>query len=129
MKTFKVLTIVSEKSILVNYGKEDGAKVGDGLRIVSVGEMIIDPDTKEELGTFDYIKEELEVVFVYPKFSMCSKIAHAKKTNALATLMSKEVSYTAASQIQSLKIDKSECLNIEWQRDPVIHVGDTVTLL
>ena len=74
MNTYKVIELINEYSILVNYGIINGARAGDTLRIFSTGEPVLDPVDKSLLGTLDIIKETVEVITPYEQFSLCQKV-------------------------------------------------------
>ena len=73
MKTAKVIKILDNYSILINYGRTKGATVGENVQIVEIGPEIIDPDSGESLGTLDHIKDVLQIQEVFDEFSICNK--------------------------------------------------------
>lgn len=82
---YKVIEIVDEFSLIIKYGTIHGAQKGDKLQIVAIGDVIKDPETGVELGTFDCIKETVSVEIAYEKFSLCKNIA-TKEINFLSPL-------------------------------------------
>lgn len=73
MKTAKVIRILDKYSILINYGKSKGAKIGENVQILEIGPEIVDPDSGESLGTLDHIKDVLQIQEVFDEFSICGK--------------------------------------------------------
>lgn len=71
MDEYKVIEIMDEYNIIIDYGFENGAKPKDRLRIQARGEEITDKVTGNSLGTLDVIKAEVYVKTVYEKFSIC----------------------------------------------------------
>lgn len=72
-KLFGVAAIIDERTIIINYGKEDGAKVGMEVNVLSNhNETIRDPFTKEEIGKIYHIKAELTINRVEEKLSYCT---------------------------------------------------------
>ena len=124
-KIFRVIEIIDERHILINCGLEDGIKEGDLLRIFEEGESVIDPKTGQTLGTFDYIKTELEVVTPYEKFSLCEKI-NRSQTNFLSTLDS---FVTTSKTVAKLDVNGEEMTHRKLNGNPTISVGDLARLL
>ncbi len=125
-EVYRVIEILNDKELLVNYGSDNGASVGDTVRIFSVGEVVIDPDTKASLGTLDIIKGELEISTVYEKFSICKKF---KKGNISPIL--NPLAYRSTLESVELNIDKSEISGRKFPKESstIIKVGDSVTVL
>jgi 7-cyano-7-deazaguanine synthase in queuosine biosynthesis len=68
---YKVVKIVNEYLLVVNYGQKQNAEVGDILEVYQVGEQVLDPDTFDDLGTLDITKGRIKVKNVYEKMSLC----------------------------------------------------------
>jgi hypothetical protein len=60
--------------IFVNRGEGGGIVVGDIYQLVSVGESLIDPATKENLGSAEATLGEVQVTRVNPRFSIVKAI-------------------------------------------------------
>ena len=125
-----VLEIPNEYTVLVDYGIEDGAAVGDLLRIYKEGDPV--KDLKGDIiGTLDQIKEEVEVTTVYPRFSVCQKRKQITipSLTPLADFLSSMVPKTEESQV-SLYVNKEEISNraMPSPSSPV-SIGDEVMLL
>lgn len=122
---YKVIEIMNEKELIVNYGSKHGAEVGDDLRVYSIGEEVLDPETKASLGTLDIIKDELEVVIVYEKFSICKKI---KRIN-FNTIVNPLATRTQVESVE-INIDKSQISGRKSNNyKSQIQVGDSVVVL
>lgn len=120
METYKVIKIISDTEILINAGANFKLKVGDSLDILTIGEEIVDPDTKQSLGTLDTIKSTVEIVTVYPKMALCQKIEYGTKT------MVEVISNTMnVKKVKRLEIDPSE-ISGGLSSDLTIHIGDLV---
>lgn len=124
-KIFQVIEIVNHSTILINAGANQKVKVGDLVRVIEKGDDVIDPDTKESLGTFDYIKDELEIVRVYPAFSVCKKI-HRENINKLSPFSNL---VTTKTSIKSLNVNKEQISNRNIKGNPVISIGDLVVVI
>jgi hypothetical protein len=70
---FIVIEIVDNTTIIVDYGIQDGAAVGDTIRIFERGEPVVNPVTNETLGNLNNIKETVQVSVSYEKFSLCNR--------------------------------------------------------
>jgi len=66
----KISEIINEYVVAINIGNNRGVVKGMIFNIVSPKIAIIDPDTNEELGEYEYIKARVEVVSVHEKFSL-----------------------------------------------------------
>ncbi|WZL82643.1 hypothetical protein QBE53_05905 [Vallitaleaceae bacterium 9-2] len=126
MSTYRVIEILDTTSIIINYGKKDGANKNDKIRIVEIGEEIIDPETKESLGTLDSIKAELTIDTVYDNFSVCKDIS----TFTYNALLSPMNQFQKTSRtINELNVDSSEVSNKKMPDNKVITVGDTAVTI
>ena len=68
----KVATILNTRELTINRGSLDGVEAGTRFKIVDENAAVIDPDTKEELGTISREKIRVKVVDVQPRFSIAS---------------------------------------------------------
>jgi len=123
---FRVIEILDEYSILINYGRTEGASEGDRIRIISKGPEIIDPVTNEILGTLDSIKSSLTLATVYDKFSLCQKIVTTTKSILVNPLSQFQ---TTSKTIESINIDKSQISDKKLPGDNKIKIGDLVEIL
>lgn len=139
--TFRVIKIIDEYSLVINGGLSDDISRGDEIEIFLEGEEILDPfNDNNNLGTLDFIKDRLEVTEVYPKFSVCKKIATEKinKPSALQKALSvSAVSAVSAisgisslygttetkTTVQKINIDKNEITG-RTTGEKIIKIGD-----
>lgn len=71
MKNLKVIKIVNDTTLVLKGGKTDGVTVGDKYRIMDqTGDILIDPDTEEEVGRLPVYKAVVEITDVYEKYSI-----------------------------------------------------------
>ncbi len=124
-ENFKVIEIIDEYTLLINYGFNDGASEGDRLRIYSIGEKVFDPNTKEELGTLDNIKDIVQVEVPYENFSLCKKVRTIRRE--ILNPLSKLVQTTTVSE--SLYVDKTEISGRKPLKKEPIKTGDLALLL
>lgn len=117
---YKVIEIIDDQNILVDYGSENGAKEGMLLNIIIPGEPVI-IDNKN-YGTFDRIKDTITIKTAYPKFSLCQK--QLTTTYELFAPLSKlKGSHTETAKID---IDASQQTNRKQPKNSPIVVGDIV---
>ncbi len=121
-KKYKVIEIIDEKNIIIDYGKNNGAKIDDEIRIIKDGEPVIDHEQNIKLGNLYLIKETLNVKTVYENFSICNK-----------TISSFQPIFSSASDLgktiyskKNLNVDESEITNRVISTNEKIKVGDIV---
>lgn len=69
---FRVVKIVDDMNIVINCGENHDVHEGDRFYIYSNnGTPVIDPVTKEHLGSFKGIKAKVIATTVYDKMSIC----------------------------------------------------------
>ena len=125
-KQYKVIEILNSKELLINYGSENGANDGQQIRIIKKGEDVIDPDTKESLGTLDIIKGDLKIYRAYPKFSICRDITY-KETSVLDPIGARLK--TQIPQYHDLNIENKD-ISGRWPvSTPPIKVGDSIYII
>jgi len=122
--TFRVIEIVNDKKILINYGSKHGIKEGDKVQIYSIGRKVVDPLSKQSLGTWDLIKDTLTVMQAFESFSVCSKEVTRNIFMPIPTLNT--LSTLSSTSIDSLDVDKNEITNDDVKGDRIIKVGDLV---
>lgn len=122
---YKVIEIINNTDIIINYGLEDGASVGDKLRIIEKGAPVIDPDTSENLGSIDIIKTTLEVAVPYRKFSICRKY----RTSNVELLNPLSKFIYESKTVQELDVRPDQITNREIPRSSPISEGDIVVLI
>lgn len=70
MTNLKVVKVVNEDTtVIINGGVEAGIKLGDRFLIYSLGENIIDEDTKEDLGPLEIVKGIGRITHVQEKMA------------------------------------------------------------
>lgn len=126
-KDGKVIRILDDKKIIINLGYNDGIGNDDRFEIYEPGKDIIDPETKESLGSFDYVKARVSAIDVQPGFSIVSDITTSRETisrgglSALAQTK-KEITKTT---VHSLPIDDKQA-DPQKIKNELIQIGDPV---
>lgn len=123
---YKVIKILSNNELIINYGIDDGARIAQKVRIYIPGEEIIDPKTEFALGTLDTIKEELEIYETFDHFSICRKVQREKRnvlTPFAADFVSELVSY------DKINVNESEISPVGRPAKSPVCVGDLVKII
>lgn len=68
-KILKVVKIVSPYQVVINGGAENGLQKGQRFLVYAVGEMIVDPDTGEELEQIEIVKGTGRIVHLQNKIA------------------------------------------------------------
>ena len=118
MQEYKVIEILDEYNIMINYGFYKGAREGKKLRIVSRGEKIINEDTSELLGTLDAIKAVVSVKTAYENFSIC----HQLRTTEVPILS------PLANMMQQLRTEERLPVDPDMISHRVIPKGGLITV-
>lgn len=125
-RNYRVIEILSDNSILINYGRDHGANENDQVRVISIGPEIIDPETKENLGTLDTVKADLTIVTAYNKFSLCQDIEEVTKNTLVNPLSQFQTTYT---KVKIINVNEKSISNIKPPNDYKINIGDKVEIL
>ena len=125
-KEYIVVEIVNNRELIVNYGIKDGAAMGDKVRIYEVGPTILHPETKEELGTYDFIKDYLEVTLCFDYFSICKKIIRKEKNNFLAI---SALTGGTTREVGEISVDENDFTNRKKDFSHIIKPGDKVKII
>lgn len=122
-KTYKVIEIVDDITLLIDYGFDNNAKRGDTLRIIEKGERVMIDGT--DYGTLDPIKAIVEVITPYQQFSVCRKVIRGT-VHLLDPLISAR---TTMLKMNPLNVDAEDMTNraIPTSALPV-KKGDTALL-
>lgn len=118
----KVIKIINEDTLIIHTPKKN-VKRGDKISIVSVTIPIIEPETKEKLGTYYLVKEDLEVVSNHQTYVVAQNILRGNNTDILKNIdMVRSRSFIKSLK---LKVDLAENENIKVT-DTKIKLGDSV---
>lgn len=117
---FRVIKIIDDTSLIINAGSDNSVSVGDIMEIYGESDTIFDPQTKENLGKIDIIKDHLKVTKVYEKMCVC-------ETPHVSTYFTTILSNSLFSSTQK-KLDV-EPTDISGSGDKTIRVGDSARLI
>lgn len=125
----KVAMIPDATRIVINCGSEDtdSVYVGREIEVYLPGQEIIDPDSKEVIGTYDLVKDRLEITSVYATYSVARKIKEEKRSlvSIISSPMLAEKTYVS---YDSIDVDNEDNLNLKIE-NKTIKVGDFVKLV
>ncbi len=121
-----VIRIVDNRTIIVNVGKGD-LETGNIIQVYEPGEMLKDIDGRE-LCTYDFVKDELEVIRVEELYAVCKKMKSVSKTfKSFSFALSPLLEHTETEYIP-LKIDENDIQELKEPKDPLVRVGDPIKL-
>ena len=90
-KDIKVVAINSPYQIVLNAGKDDGVNINNKFIVYGVGQMIVDPDTKDDLEKLEIPRGRGKVIHVQNKICTLESIEVSeipttiKRTNRLGS--------------------------------------------
>lgn len=114
---YKIIKIIDEYNVVVDYGLGDRAIEGDILDVYVPGKEVIVED--ENYGTLDFIKAQLVVKNVYPKMSLCE---NRSKTSTYAPFLGINL-----AKAVPLKICDAQKENLIGDNiDKTLRIGDLV---
>ena len=116
-----VIRILDNRTLVVNTGKEK-LTVGKIIQVYEPGEPLTNIDGTV-LCSLDYIKDELEVIQVEEKYSICQKMKTFYKpiTLSLSPLLGKSTEYVP------LNVDENDIQELN-PKDLMIRIGDPIKL-
>lgn len=118
---FKVVKIISDMSVVLNVGKNDGINVDDTFDIVSEYSIdVTDPDTGDNLGTIKYIKASIIATVVYEKMCICQNV---KCYDSAIETISKTLSNYNKSRMP-LNVDTTQISGGFEDAEKQIRIGD-----
>ena len=110
----RIIRILDEKTVVINLGEENGVQRGLTFYILGEPEKVIDPITKEELGTVAVNKAKVEATQVFDKFTV-----------ATTPLNRTDLSIFLGTKPQ-LPVDPKDISPWKAQSESPVRVGDEV---
>ena len=65
-RSVKVAKVVDSSTVILNAGTNDGIRMGQRFLIYNIGEDIVDPDTKQNLGKLETVRGTGTVTHLQP---------------------------------------------------------------
>lgn len=120
---YKVIAILDNKRIAINYGRINKASKRDVVRVIEVGPEI--SYEGENYGTMDTIKANLSIDTIYDKFSICTNrnTEHDITKSALSSFSSNFRIY------EELNVNKEQIANLKKPENSPISLGDIVEII
>ncbi len=123
----RVVKIPNKYALVVSRDSfHENIAIGDLVAVYEVASDILDPETKDFMGTFDFIKDELTVDEVYDNYFICSR-KETKIVKPFAVDLSEWHGRTVVTKAV-LDVDENEEEGLEI-RDKIIRIGDPVKIL
>lgn len=119
-KKFKVIKIIDDTTLVINAGSSNNAEIGDIMEIHGKSETIYDPETKENLGQIDIIKDSLKITKTYEKMCICES---AFVSNYFSSILNNSL-FTSTQR--KLDVEPTE---ISGTGDKTIRIGDEAILI
>jgi len=115
----KVANVLDSSRLALAVGSDQGVEVGDAVRLWREVE-VIDPDSKESLGTVRLVKARLSVSEVQPRFCIAEVRTESWTSSILAprrTLLTSQRISSASSGSNSVHVVVGEVVTIETSDD------------
>jgi len=78
----KVVLVQDKFTVVINAGSDKEVKIGKKFLIVGLGEVIVDPDTKQELERLEIVRGNAQVTHVQEKIATLRSSEYDKKADA-----------------------------------------------
>lgn len=124
----KVARVLSSRDVAINVGSNEGVQVGMIFKILSTeGSEIIDPDTREILGSVELVKIRVKVTAVQERIAVASTYRSHKINVGGSGLFASRVFEPPKweTRVETLKIDDAILEELDEQ-DAFVHSGDPV---
>lgn len=74
----KVVNIIDKFTVVMNKGAKDGVKANDKFLVITLGEIITDPDTGEELEKLEIVRGKVKVIHPQERISTLRSCEYEK---------------------------------------------------
>ncbi|EIA19604.1 hypothetical protein [Listeria fleischmannii] len=133
MELYKVIAVPDDTRIIINLGKENNPEsdfelLGREVEVSEKGIEIIDPDTKEVLGSYDPVKARLEITNVYDKFSVARKVIITNQSPLQQMVLSPMLKTAEKTTYESLNVNEEDISHTTLNSN-IISIGDLVKLV
>lgn len=76
-----VALVPDQYTVVINKGSEHNVQTGQEFLIVGVGEVILDPDTGEELEKLEIVRGKVEATHVQPRIATLKSCIYKESSN------------------------------------------------
>ncbi|WP_024955927.1 hypothetical protein [Sulfurospirillum arcachonense] len=73
-----VVKIIDDYSVVINAGSNQGISKNDCFVVIGIGDIIVDPDTGEELEKLEVVKGKVQVLHIQDKISTVKSFEYDK---------------------------------------------------
>lgn len=123
-KIWRVIKILDEYHVLVNAGTDDKINEGDLLKIIGTTGEIIDPETKESLGTLEKVKASVRVIHVQKNMCVAENVETYKAAPADVIAGIIGTTLGRRTYLEKLPVDPGD-ISGGWEEEK-IKIGDPV---
>ncbi|MEG2522229.1 MAG: hypothetical protein RSA49_05080 [Anaerovoracaceae bacterium] len=129
LTSFYVIEIIDAQTIMINYGTSNGAVVGEDIKVIDIDSLdfITDPYDGSTIDYFYTVKEDLEIIRCYEKYSICQKIV-ISRSNLLENISNSSGFVRTEKKIKPLNVDDSKFSNRKITSQDPILIGDPVII-
>ena len=76
-----VAHIRDQYTVVINKGSDHDVRTGQKFLIVGIGEVILDPDTEEELERLEIVRGQVVAIHVQPKIATLKSSIYKESSN------------------------------------------------
>jgi hypothetical protein len=126
----KIIRIIDTRTVIINLGTKDGITNDSYFNILGEPEEIIDPFTKDILGSVNIVKAKLKASQAYEKFTIAttSWISHSIKFRNPLSASLADIYETVEVDEGELRVDKSKIQPWKAKSELPVNIGDTITV-
>jgi len=121
-----VVKIIDDYTIIINKGSLNNIKKGQRILVYGLGEQIIDPVTKEDLGTLEIIRGSAEASHVQDKITTLSCIDKKIINRGSKTIRKSSPYMSMFGQSNETVIEEPEVEELPFKD---VQVGDKAKLI
>ena len=121
-----VVKIIDDYTIIINKGSLNNIKKGQRILVYGLGEQIIDPATKEDLGTLEIIRGSAEASHVQDKITTLSCIDKKIINRGSKTIRKSSPYMSMFGQSNETVIEEPEVEELPFKD---VQVGDKAKLI
>lgn len=124
-----VLRILSKDEIIIDIGKNQGARLGMKYEVYEEGEELKD-ENNESLGTLDYTKAIVEISKLYPNFSIAQHLTtHTEKVSSgIISAFSDTTKEVVKTIVHELPVDEESIVPLKVKEKNIVP-NDPIRLI
>ncbi len=129
-RQLRIAEVVSNTDILINAGQDAGIKHGSRFVVYALGPEIIDPETKESLGTLEIKKGQFEAIDVQPRLTIARLTARTiTKTRSRIPFVDVTKMFSEEYQVKLEDHVQMEVSEPTYAKKLVIRKNDLVRMI